>query len=74
MGTRQDRAEPRAAATAGRRLLTGVAVALVWFAATAFFFTIIGVFGVPAALAGLALFVALAGLGAGRPQRTEGQP
>ena len=52
-------------------ILTKLAIAIVWVAAAAFFNTIIGVFGIEAALLGLALFIALAIALALRPQRTE---
>lgn len=51
-----------------QNLRTTLAIAFVWIAATAFFFTIIGVFGDKVALAALALFVALACVLAARPQ------
>ena len=57
-----------------RNLRTTLGIAFVWVAATAFFFTIIGVFGTEPALAALALFVALACVIAMRPQRLEDGP
>jgi len=53
---------------------TKLAITLVWIAAIAFFNTIIGVFGIHAALAGLALFGATACVLAAREQRLEDQP
>jgi membrane associated rhomboid family serine protease len=49
------------------------AIPLVWIAAIVFFNTIIGVFGIQAALAGLVVFVALACVLAARSQRSEGR-
>lgn len=57
-----------------RTIRTALAIAFVWVAATAFFFTIIGVFGTEPALVALALFVALACLLAVRPQRLGDGP
>jgi hypothetical protein len=57
-----------------QNLRTPLAIAFVWVAATAFFFTIIGVFGTEPALAALALFIALACVLAVRSQRLEDRP
>ena len=53
---------------------TGFAVLLVSIAAVAFFFGIIGVFGILPALASLSLFVAIACVLALRPQGIESSP
>jgi len=53
---------------------TKLAIALVWIAAIVFFNTIIGIFGIHAAIAGLALFVAVACVLATRNQWLEDRP
>jgi len=55
-------------------MLTILAIVLVWLLAIAFFNTIIGVWGIQAALAALVLFVALACVLGARPQRLQDQP
>jgi hypothetical protein len=57
-----------------RQMRNGITIVLVWIAAIAFFNTIIGVFGIQAALAGLVLFVALACVLTARAQRREERP
>jgi hypothetical protein len=53
---------------------TAIAIAFVWVAAVAFFFTIIGVFGLEPAVAALVLYVAVACALALRPQSKEQRP
>ena len=52
----------------------GFTIALVWIAAIGFFNTIIGVFGLQPAIAGLVLFVAVASVLSARTQRLEDRP
>ena len=51
-----------------------IGIVFVWIAAIAFFNTIIGVFGLQAAIAGLVLFVALACVVTARSPRREERP
>jgi hypothetical protein len=51
-----------------------IAIVFAWIAAIAFFNTIIGVFGLQAAIAGLVLFVALAFVLIVRAPRREERP